>query len=195
MSIRSKNTVFLSVGAALLSIATAIHADHMVSVVTNDQVSIYVNYALTTGSNYHYGYNFSTTVPGNPSFTDLKTHHVEFSAPAGTGLCWEVETKMNANSGDMDTRIHYYNSSTFTHISLNDDINGSLNRGSLVRVWAYNAFLSIKVLPFSTTYNAKDYNLYITKLPGVTEANCTSSSGKAWVKKINAGAVTYGNNS
>lgn len=183
----------LGIGFAFVSIAASAHADHMVSQISNDQVSVYVNYALEVGSNYHYGYNKSTPQSG-ANYTDLKTHHLEFTAPAGTGICWEVETKMNANSSDMDTRIWYYNSSTGAYTSLSDDINGGSNRGSWVRVWAYNAYLPIKVLPFSNlnNYNAKDYNVYITKKPGLSEASCTTGSGKPWVKRINTGSVTWG---
>lgn len=193
MSFTSKNTRALAVGAAILSIATAGYANHMQSQYFNDQSILYINYAHESGANYHYGYDFSTPMAG-ASFANLKTHHAEFQSPTNTGICWEMES-IQGDVSSMDTRFWYQNPSTGVWTSLNDDINGASNRFSRVRIWNYNTFLTVKVLPYSTSHNGKDLRLMVTKKPGFSEANCTTNSGMPWIKKISAGAATFGNNS
>jgi hypothetical protein len=193
MSFNSKKSGSLAVGAAILSIATAVHANHMQSQYFNDQSNFYINYAHESGANYHYGYDFSSPMAG-ASFTNLKTHHADFTSPVNTGICWEMESTQGDVS-TMDTRFWYQNPSTSAWTSLNDDINGASNRFSRVRVWVYNTGLTVKVLPYSTDHNGKDLRLVVTKKPGFTEANCTTNSGLPWIKRINAGSATFGNNS
>ena len=192
MSFNSNKSSFLAAGAAILTIATAGYANHMQSQYYNDQSVVYINYAHETGANYHYGYDFSTPMAG-ASFTNLKTHHADFTSPANTGICWEMES-IQGDVSSMDTRFWYHNTGTNVWTSLSDDINGASNRFSRVRVWVYNTALTVKVLPFSTAHNGKDMRLQVTKKPGFSEASCTTNSGMPWVKKISAGAVTFGNN-
>lgn len=192
MSFNSNKSSFLAAGAAILTIATAGYANHMQSQYYNDQSVVYINYAHETGANYHYGYDFSTPIPNNVSYLNLKTHHADFTSPTNGSICWEMESRQGDVSS-MDTRFWYQNPSTNAWQSLSDDINGAANRFSRVRIWTFNTSLTVKVLPYSTDHNGKDMRLHVTKKPGFSEASCTTNSGMPWIKKINAGAATFGN--
>lgn len=112
------------------------------------------------------------------------------------GHCLELETTPR-NTANPDTRIWVFNGNTSSHVSVNDDYNGTLQ--SKARFWvsttgALDYVISVRA--YNTNHNEMDFRLKVTRRD-ISEAACTTNSGLPWAKMVGTGYGNFssGNNS
>jgi hypothetical protein len=142
----------------------------------------------------------ATTIAGHsaePTFSlggaNVKAHMLQvYNNGTNTAACFDVSTSAPdfIPAATADTRIWFWNANSNAYEVLNDDFGGGTFSAGRIYLVGSNAFVNLRVAAFSTAWNTAHFRINLTR-NNITEASCTTGSGKKWVKHIN-GVMTNG---
>lgn len=142
----------------------------------------------------------ASTIAGHsaePTFNlggiNVKAHMLQvYNNGTNGAACFDVSTSPPdfLPGATADTRIWFLNTVTNAYQVLNDDFGGSFFSAGRIYLVGSTAFVNLRVAAYDADNNADHFRINLTR-NNLTEANCTTGSGKPWVKYIN-GVMTNG---